>query len=67
MLFRSEDRYDAIRQALEMANEGDTVLILAKGDESYMYREFGREDWIGDDNAVREILREVVLIKEENQ
>ena len=62
-----EDRYDAIRQALEMANEGDTVLILAKGDESYMYREFGREDWIGDDNAVREILREVVLIKEENQ
>lgn len=62
-----EDRYDAIRQALEMANEGDTVLILAKGDESYMYREFGREDWIGDDNAVREILRDVVLIKEENQ
>ena len=36
-----EDRYDAIRQALEMANDGDTVLILAKGDETYMYREFG--------------------------
>ncbi len=60
-----EDRYDAIRQALEIANEGDTVLILAKGNETYMYREFGREDWIGDDAACREILRDVILNKEE--
>ncbi len=60
-----EDRYDAIRQALEMANDGDTVLILAKGDETYMYREFGREAWIGDDESAREILKEIILKKEE--
>jgi len=61
-----EDRYDAIRQALEMANAGDTVLILAKGNETYMYREFGREDWVGDHTAAHEILRDVILNKEEN-
>ncbi len=60
-----EDRYDAIRQALEIANENDTVLILAKGNETYMYRDFGREPWIGDDTACREILRDVILNKEE--
>lgn len=60
-----EDRYDAIRQALEIANEGDTVLILAKGNETYMYRDFGREAWIGDDAASRELLRDVILTKEE--
>ncbi|TFG83098.1 MAG: UDP-N-acetylmuramoyl-L-alanyl-D-glutamate--2,6-diaminopimelate ligase, partial [Erysipelotrichales bacterium] len=60
-----EDRYDAIRQALEIASEGDTVLILAKGNETYMYRDFGREAWIGDDTACREILHEVILNKEE--
>jgi UDP-N-acetylmuramoyl-L-alanyl-D-glutamate--2,6-diaminopimelate ligase len=60
-----EDRYDAIRQALEIANEDDTVLILAKGNETYMYRDFGREPWIGDDAACKEILHEVILNKEE--
>jgi len=60
-----EDRYDAIRQALEIANEDDTVLILAKGNETYMYRDFGREPWIGDDAACKEILHDVILNKEE--
>jgi UDP-N-acetylmuramoyl-L-alanyl-D-glutamate--2,6-diaminopimelate ligase len=62
-----ENRYDAIRQALEIANEGDTVLILAKGNETYLYRDFGREFWMGDDAASREILREVILNKEDIQ
>ena len=43
-----EDRYAAIRQAIESANVNDTVLILGKGDEVFMYREFGREEWMGE-------------------
>ncbi len=59
-----EDRYDAIRQALEIACKQDTVLILGKGDETYMYREFGKEYWMGDHQAAKEILDTVILNKE---
>jgi UDP-N-acetylmuramoyl-L-alanyl-D-glutamate--2,6-diaminopimelate ligase len=59
-----EDRYDAIRQALEIACKNDTVLILGKGDEPYMYREFGKEEWMGDHVAAQEILQTVILNKE---
>lgn len=51
------NRYDAIRQAIESANEGDTVLILGKGDEVFMYRENGRAPWMGDHIAARECIR----------
>lgn len=51
------DRYEAIRQAIEAANEGDTVLILGKGDEPFMYYENGRGPWVGDNNAARECLK----------
>jgi len=50
------DRYDAIRQAIELANQNDTVLILGKGNEDYIYRANGKEDWIGDVTACEEIL-----------
>jgi len=53
------DRYDAIRQALELANENDTVLILAKGNEQYLARQFGKEYWMGDERAVREVLKQM--------
>lgn len=56
-----EDRYDAIRQAIESANVGDTILILGKGDEVFMYREFGREPWLGDHNAARHCIRKYYL------
>ncbi len=59
-----EDRYDAIRQSLEIACKNDTILILGKGDEPYMYREFGKEEWIGDQLAVQEILNTIILNKE---
>lgn len=59
-----EDRYDAIRQALEIACKNDTVLILGKGDETYMYRDFGKEYWMGDHQAAKEILETVILNKE---
>lgn len=55
------DRYSAIRQAIESANVGDTVLILGKGDEIFMYREFGREPWMGDNNVARHCIRKYCL------
>ena len=58
------DRYDAIQQALELANQNDTVLILAKGNERYITRQFGKEAWIGDDVATKEILRKIIIEKE---
>lgn len=57
------DRYEAIRQAIESANEGDTVLILGKGDEPFMYREKGRAPWMGDNNAAKECLDRLHLPK----
>lgn len=56
-----EDRYAAIRQAIESANMKDTVLILGKGDEVFMYREFGREPWLGDHNVARHCIRKYAL------
>ena len=51
-----EDRYDAIRQGLELANKDDTVCILGKADEQYFKIGDGKVYWMGDDNAAREIL-----------
>lgn len=61
-----EDRYDAIRMAIESANVSDTVLILGKGDEVFMYHEEGRVAWIGDHNAAKEIVHKYYL-DEENE
>ena len=60
-----ENRYDAIRQAIESANVGDTILILGKGDEVFMYREDGREPWLGDHVAARHCIRKYYLGIEE--
>lgn len=63
-----ENRYDAIRQAIESANVGDTVLVLGKGDEIFMYREHGREAWIGDHVAARRCIRKYYLgIDDDNE
>lgn len=57
-----EDRYDAIRMAIESANVNDTILILGKGDEEFIYRGFNdRAPWMGDDKAAREILHKYYL------
>ena len=50
------DRYEAIRQAIDSANTGDVVLLLGKGDEVFMYHEFGRVPWIGDNVAAKECI-----------
>lgn len=51
------DRYDAIRQAVELADPNDTIIILGKGDEKFIYREFGREPYDGDDVIAHEVLK----------
>ena len=52
-----EDRYDAIRQAVEIAATGDTIIIMGKGDERFIYREFGREPYEGDDAIAKEVIQ----------
>ncbi len=51
-----ERRYDAIRQAIELANEDDTILLLGKGDEEFLYREFGKESYLGDHKVAYEVI-----------
>lgn len=58
------DRYNAIRQAIDIANINDTILILGKGDEQFMYRVYGREPYIGDHKACIEILEKFYLEEE---
>ncbi len=55
-----EDRYDAIRQGIELANSGDTVCVLGKADEQYFKIGDGKVDWMGDDAACREILKNML-------
>lgn len=59
-------RYDAIRQAIESANKNDTILILGKGDETFMYHEEGRVPYIGDNIAAKEIIKKYYLGIDEN-
>lgn len=59
------DRYDAIRQAVEIADPNDTIIILGKGDERFIYREFGRESYEGDDAIAHEILGKYYFRKED--
>ena len=51
------DRYAAIREAVEMADPNDTIIILGKGDEKFIYREFGREPYEGDDKIAAEAIK----------
>lgn len=59
------DRYSAIREAVELADVNDTIIILGKGDEKFIYREFGREPYEGDDSIAHEVLRKYYFSKEE--
>ena len=61
-----EIREEAIRQAIELANSDDTILILGKGNEKFIYREKGKEDYQGDDTIAKQMLLNYGLSKEEN-
>jgi UDP-N-acetylmuramoyl-L-alanyl-D-glutamate--2,6-diaminopimelate ligase len=55
--FRVEDRGEAIRKALDLANEGDVVMVCGKGHEQSMC--FGEEEYPWDDRtAARAALAE---------
>ena len=49
-------RYEAIEKALMMAQAGDSVVLIGKGEEKFIYRDYGKEVWMGDEVAAREIL-----------
>lgn len=53
-----ENRYDAIYQSIELANEEDIILILGKGNEKFMDRLNGREFYLGDGEIAKKIIRE---------
>lgn len=61
------DRYDAIRQAVELADADDTILIVGKGDEKFIYREFGREPYDGDDCIASEVLKKYYFTADEEE
>ena len=61
-----ESREDAIRQAVELANSHDTILILGKGNERFMYHELGKVDYQGDDNIARYMIENYGIKGEEN-
>jgi UDP-N-acetylmuramoyl-L-alanyl-D-glutamate--2,6-diaminopimelate ligase len=54
------DRIEAIEKGISLAGKGDLVLILGKGDESYMYYEDGRAPFIGDNEAAKRALNKLV-------
>ena len=54
------DREEAIEEGIRLASKGDLVLILGKGDESYMYYEEGRAPWMGDNEAARRALNKLL-------
>lgn len=60
-----QNRYEAIRQAIESANEGDVVLLLGKGDEPFIYREEGRAPYTGDNVIAKECIEKYSIYASE--
>lgn len=60
-----ESRQEAINIAISMLNKDDTLLILGKGNEKIMYREFGNEYYDGDYVIAKKAIIDS-LKKEEN-
>lgn len=52
-----ESREEAILSAIELMNKNDTLLILGKGDETFIYRNFGKEAYKGDDVIASKYIR----------
>lgn len=62
-----ENRYDAIYQAVELANSNDVILLLGKGDDQYMARVNGREFYPGDGEIVKNIINEYIVDYQEEE
>ena len=50
-------RLNAIEEGIALLNSKDTLLILGKGDENFMYRTFGKENYQGDANIARNFIK----------
>lgn len=59
-----EDREGAIEEAIELMNKDDTLLILGKGSESYMYQGLVRKSYNGDKNIAYKYMNK--RLKEES-
>ena len=53
------DRYEAIRHALTIAKPGDVLLVLSKGNEKYLDRDDRTYPYIGDVDAVKQLLADM--------
>ena len=60
-----ESREDAIVTAIDLLNSKDTLLILGKGDENFIYKNFGRDPYKGDDVIAKEYIKK--RMEEENE
>ena len=54
-----EDRDTAIRQAIELANDQDTILILGKGNEEFLIRRNGKVAYKGDRQVALDVIDEL--------
>lgn len=52
-----EDREVAIELAIDSANSGDTVLLLGKGEETFLYQNLGRINYRGDKAVAIEAIK----------
>ncbi|NLC54424.1 MAG: UDP-N-acetylmuramoyl-L-alanyl-D-glutamate--2,6-diaminopimelate ligase [Erysipelothrix sp.] len=62
-----ENRYDAIYQAIELANEDDVILLLGKGNDQYMARVNGKEFYLGDVEISKKIVQEYLIDQKEEE
>lgn len=58
------DREGAIEEAIELLNSGDTLLILGKGNETFMYQGLVKKSYNGDKNVAYKYMNK--RLKEEN-
>ena len=52
------DRIEAIRKAIDLAQDGDTILLLGKGSDKFFLCKEGRVPYISDEAAARIAIRE---------
>lgn len=60
-----EDREGALEEAIELLNKGDTLLILGKGNENYVYQGLVKKSYNGDKNNAYKYMNK--RLKEESE
>ena len=52
------DRYEAIKKVVDMASDGDTILLLGKGNDEFFLDKNGRIPWMSDKTAAIKAIKE---------